>query len=237
MPRPEHSQASLSGRFTTLGKRSAQIWSKDIWLPASLKENSPRGWFFACLRIVSISITVFSETKVASRAAALSFSSLLSLGPMVAISDDDALHLLEFADRTALPSEIARLRSRSGLLLRHGRNRPIDQIEAELNAYFAGTKLSFDTPVVERGTDFERSVWRELRRIPAGETRSYRDIANALGRDNAERAVARANGANQLALVIPCHRVIASDGALSGYGGKIWRKRWLLEHERRVAAS
>lgn len=162
---------------------------------------------------------------------------LTPLGPMIAIADDDALHLLEFADRTALPTEIARLRSRSGLLLRHGRNRPIDRIAAELDRYFAGSKLSFDTPVAEHGTDFERSVWQELRRIPAGETRSYRDIARALGRDGAERAVARANGANQLALVIPCHRVIASDGALSGYGGKVWRKRWLLEHERRVAAS
>ncbi len=86
MPRPEHSLSSSTDRWKALGRRVEQIWSKEIWLPASLKENSPRGWFYASLRVISITITVFFETKVASRAAALSFSSLLSLGPLVAIA-------------------------------------------------------------------------------------------------------------------------------------------------------
>jgi AraC family transcriptional regulator, regulatory protein of adaptative response / methylated-DNA-[protein]-cysteine methyltransferase len=91
-------------------------------------------------------------------------------------------------------------------------------------------------PVAQAGSPFEAAAWAALRRIPAGETRSYGDLARALGRPTAARAVARANGANQVALVVPCHRVIGADGSLTGYGGKLWRKQWLLEHEHRASA-
>jgi AraC family transcriptional regulator of adaptative response/methylated-DNA-[protein]-cysteine methyltransferase len=155
------------------------------------------------------------------------------LGPMVVIADENALHLLEFTDRERLQGQLDRLRSRTGSLVRPGSTPPIEAIRRELSDYFAGSRRAFDTATAPRGTDFEQSVWRELRRIPFGETRSYREVAAALGRRNGTRAVGRANGANPLAILIPCHRVLASDGSLCGYGGGLWRKRWLLEHERR----
>jgi methylated-DNA-[protein]-cysteine S-methyltransferase len=104
-----------------------------------------------------------------------------------------------------------------------------------LRAYFAGDLTAIDgLPVAAEGTDFQRSVWRSLRDIPAGETRSYADIARSIGRPRAVRAVGLANGANPVALVVPCHRVIGANGTLTGYGGGLERKRWLLEHEERA---
>lgn len=93
----------------------------------------------------------------------------------------------------------------------------------------------FETPLVLHGSPFSRDVWQELLRIPAGQTRSYSDVARAIGRPDAVRAVARANGANQIALVIPCHRVLGADGALTGYGGGLWRKQRLIEVERQYS--
>ena len=90
----------------------------------------------------------------------------------------------------------------------------------------------FETPLALHGTPFTRDVWRELLKIPAGDIRSYSDVAKALGRPEAVRAVARANGANQIAVVIPCHRVMGADGSLMGYGGGLWRKQKLIELER-----
>ena len=98
--------------------------------------------------------------------------------------------------------------------------------------FFAGESAHFNTPLALHGSEFTTAVWRALREIPAGETRSYGALAQALGRPSAVRAVAQANGANQIALVIPCHRVIGADGSLTGYGGGLWRKQRLLEIER-----
>jgi AraC family transcriptional regulator of adaptative response/methylated-DNA-[protein]-cysteine methyltransferase len=95
--------------------------------------------------------------------------------------------------------------------------------------------MSFSIPVVQRGTAFEATVWSALQQVPPGETRSYGELARSLGRPEAARAVARANGTNQVAIIVPCHRIIGADGSLTGYGGKLWRKQWLLEHERRAA--
>jgi methylated-DNA-[protein]-cysteine S-methyltransferase len=104
-----------------------------------------------------------------------------------------------------------------------------------LRAYFAGDLAAIDDlPVAAEGTEFQRTVWRALRDIPSGETCSYADIARRIGRPRAVRAVGLANGANPVALVVPCHRVIGASGALTGYGGGLDRKRWLLEHERRA---
>jgi AraC family transcriptional regulator of adaptative response/methylated-DNA-[protein]-cysteine methyltransferase len=113
----------------------------------------------------------------------------------------------------------------------------LDVLARQVGDYFAGRSASFDIPVVQKGTPFEAIVWDALRQIPAGRTRSYGEIARSLGRPEAPRAVARANGANQVAIIVPCHRVIGADGSLTGYGGKIWRKQWLLEHERRIAST
>jgi AraC family transcriptional regulator of adaptative response/methylated-DNA-[protein]-cysteine methyltransferase len=159
------------------------------------------------------------------------------IGSMLAVADAHGLHLLEFFDRTALPTELKRLREASRSTITFGRTPVIDRIEAELGEYFAGTRTVFETPLSRHGSAFTKAVWDELVAIPPGTTRSYSDIAVAAGRHTAVRAVARANGANQIAIVIPCHRVIGADGSLTGYGGGLWRKDWLLRHERKVVAS
>lgn len=154
------------------------------------------------------------------------------LGTMIAVCDTHHLHLLEFMDRKALPRELQHLAKASPDGLGCSRRAPHDQIEDELAAYFAGRDVPFRTPLALHGGPFAREVWRALQDIPRGETRSYGEIAKAIGRPSASRAVARANGQNQIALVIPCHRVIGADGALTGYGGGLHRKRALLDLER-----
>ncbi|MBB3770737.1 AraC family transcriptional regulator of adaptative response/methylated-DNA-[protein]-cysteine methyltransferase [Angulomicrobium tetraedrale] len=153
------------------------------------------------------------------------------LGDMIAISSPSHLHLLEFVERRALPTEIARLRQRAKGDLGIGPSAATERIRAELGAFFAGRSAVFETPLALDGSAFTRAVWAELRQIPPGATVSYSEIARRLGQPAAIRAVARANGANQLALVIPCHRVIGADGSLTGYGGGLWRKQRLLEIE------
>jgi AraC family transcriptional regulator of adaptative response/methylated-DNA-[protein]-cysteine methyltransferase len=155
------------------------------------------------------------------------------LGATLALADREGLHLLEFADRRGLENEIGRVRERLKCAIVPGNNSILEVIAQELAAYFAGTSLTFSVPLVLGGSVFERSVWEMLRRIQPGETWSYAELALRLGRASATRAVGRANGRNNLALVIPCHRVIRADGSLCGYGGGIWRKQWLLDHERR----
>tara|TARA_R110002020_G_scaffold189446_10_gene388546 strand:- start:24519 stop:25607 length:1089 start_codon:yes stop_codon:yes gene_type:complete len=158
------------------------------------------------------------------------------LGAMIALCDESHLHLLEFADRKALPAELRRMhqifKGRIGI----GRQRHVmDLLEAELDGYFRGRRSSFSVPMVLHGNDFTKAVWRALVEIPAGQTRSYSMIANQIGQRSAVRAVARANGANQIALLVPCHRVLGADGSLTGYGGGLWRKQKLIEIERQYA--
>jgi AraC family transcriptional regulator of adaptative response/methylated-DNA-[protein]-cysteine methyltransferase len=155
------------------------------------------------------------------------------IGDMVAVTDDAALHLFEFHDRTALPTEMRRIESRCGAVV-EGRTAASDALSRELSEYFAGTRTRFDMRIVQRGSAFTAQVWAALCEIPCGETRNYGQIADRIGRPSAVRAVARANGANQVAILVPCHRVIGADGTLVGYGGKLWRKQWLLDHERRL---
>lgn len=159
------------------------------------------------------------------------------IGPMIAVSDARHLYLLEFIERRILVKELNRLRSLARGDLGLGRYQPTDQVEAELGAYFSGKSARFDVQLAMHGSDFTLSVWNTLRQIPAGETRSYSDIARAIGRPSAVRAVARANGANPIALVVPCHRVIGMDGSLTGYGGGLWRKQKLIELERQFASG
>ena len=106
----------------------------------------------------------------------------------------------------------------------------------QLDAYFAGRLTRFDLPLHLHGTDFQRKVWNALLTIPFGRTTSYGALAKALGKPGAMRAVGLANGRNPISIIVPCHRVIGSDGSLTGYGGGIERKRWLLAHEQEVAA-
>ena len=151
---------------------------------------------------------------------------------MIAVSCKSKLHLLEFFQRKALPKELARLDRYAKGRLGLGRTDPGEQIKEELTAFFDGKCARFQTPLAYHGSDFSAAVWDALQEIPAGQTRSYAQLAQQIGRPSATRAVARANGANQIALVVPCHRVIGTDGSLTGYGGGLWRKQKLLEIER-----
>jgi len=175
----------------------------------------------------------------ASSAARALFAAWLDtpLGPMVAVGDEDALHLLEYTDRPGLERQIERLRARARAGIVPGRTGPIELIEVELAAYFAGSSMRFATPPARGGSPFQNAVWDALLAIPPGQTRSYAEIARAIGRPEAVRAVARANGANPFAIVVPCHRVVGADGALCGYGGGLPRKLWLLDHERRWTSA
>jgi AraC family transcriptional regulator, regulatory protein of adaptative response / methylated-DNA-[protein]-cysteine methyltransferase len=157
---------------------------------------------------------------------------LTPLGPMIAGATDDGLCLLEFSDRRMLETQLQRLAKLLPGPLAPGRHPMLERIEDELQHYFAGTLQDFTMPLVVPGSEFQRHAWTALRAIPYGETRSYAQQAAAIGRPEAVRAVARANGDNRIAIVIPCHRVVGADGKLTGYGGGLWRKRWLLELER-----
>lgn len=156
------------------------------------------------------------------------------IGTMLAVADEAGLRLLEFASRPALPDELARLERRLGPI-GFGATAVVDGLRTQLAAYFAGERVRFDIPVAQPGTAFQASVWAALERIPAGETRTYGELARSLDRPEAVRAVAGANGANTIAILVPCHRLIGADGSLVGYGGGLPRKRWLIAHERRFA--
>lgn len=155
------------------------------------------------------------------------------LGPMIAIADEKYLYLLEFVDRRGLEREVERLRQKTKSAVIPGATHVIHLIEAELKAYFNGDLKKFKTPLFFLGSPFQKQVWDELIKIPYGETRCYSDIAKAIGRQSAHRATASANGANQLAIIVPCHRVINISGDVGGYGGGLARKQWLINHEKR----
>jgi len=154
------------------------------------------------------------------------------LGRMIAMGDEKALYLLDFVDRRTLEREIDLLRKKWKVAIIPGETDILKSIQTEVKNYFEGKSFEFKTPMQTIGSLFQKKVWEELKKIPVGETRSYLDIAKAIGLPTAYRAVANANGANKLGIIIPCHRVINHDGELGGYGGGIARKKWLLEHER-----
>ena len=156
------------------------------------------------------------------------------LGPMIAVADEKALYLLEFADRRGLEREVKRLRKREKVGIIPGSTAILKQITQEIKQYFLGKSMDFKTPMHLLGTDFQKTVWKALMEIPGGQTRAYADIAKNINAPKSYRAVARANGTNQLAIIIPCHRVINSNGELGGYGGGISRKQWLLDHEKKM---
>jgi AraC family transcriptional regulator, regulatory protein of adaptative response / methylated-DNA-[protein]-cysteine methyltransferase len=156
---------------------------------------------------------------------------LTPLGPMLMGTREAGVVLLEFTDRRMLGTQLQRLAQRLKCVFVPGATPVGRELEAELSAYFAGELQSFSAPLVPAGTEFQQAAWRVLSSIPYGETRSYAEQARMLGRPTAVRAVARANGDNPIAIVVPCHRVIGADGKLTGYGGGLWRKRWLLHHE------
>lgn len=153
------------------------------------------------------------------------------LGPMFVCATENGICLLEFTDRRMLETEFADLQKRLNAVILAGENEHTKQLKQELDEYFKGNRTKFDVPLETPGTEFQNEVWAALHEIPSGETRSYQEQADTIGNPKAVRAVARANGMNRIAIVIPCHRVIGKDGSLTGYAGGLERKRWLLEHE------
>lgn len=153
------------------------------------------------------------------------------MGPMVACGTDTAVCLLEFADRRMLPTQVKRVQRLFSCKFLPSTNPVLDLLARELEEYFSGRRREFTVPLNTDGTAFQQTVWKFLRSIPYGQTVSYRDVAEAIGLPKAVRAVANANGDNRICIIVPCHRVIGSDGSLTGYGGGLWRKKRLLELE------
>jgi AraC family transcriptional regulator of adaptative response/methylated-DNA-[protein]-cysteine methyltransferase len=159
------------------------------------------------------------------------------LGPLLVGATEEGLCLLEFTDRRAIEAQLTTLRERMKTCIVPGNNQYTRQAKDELARYFDGKLTVFETPLIFPGSPFQRAVWEQLLRIPYGQTRSYEDVAVALGAAGAQRAVGRANGQNRIAIVIPCHRVVNKGGQLGGYGGGLWRKQFLLDLERRVKSG
>jgi len=152
--------------------------------------------------------------------------------PMTACASSQGVCLLEFTDNQRIIRELKDLVKHLDAAILPETNPHLDQLRAELDAYFAGQLKSFTVPLHTPGTAFQQAAWHMLRQIPYGETRSYKQQAKAIGNPRAIRAVAAANGQNRVSIVIPCHRVIGSDGSLTGYGGGLDRKKWLLDFEK-----
>jgi methylated-DNA-[protein]-cysteine S-methyltransferase len=144
------------------------------------------------------------------------------VGPLQLYAEDGQLVWLRFPGRRGPDGAEAAVTARDEVLVR---------TSAQLGEYFAGTRQAFDVPLAPPGTAFQAQVWRALRKIPFGDTRSYGQLARAIRRPSASRAVGAANGSNPISIIVPCHRVIGASGALTGYGGGLEMKRWLLAHE------
>lgn len=168
--------------------------------------------------------------KVATRPLNASFIST-PIGRMLCLTDDEYLYLLEFEDRRGLEREIEALRTKYNFRIIYGQTAINQQVEKQLNEYFRGERTEFALPLSYDGSPFQKEVWKILTTIPYGETMSYQQIAELLGDRRKVRAVGRANGSNKIAIVIPCHRVIGSNGNLTGYAGGLERKQYLLDLE------
>lgn len=153
------------------------------------------------------------------------------LGPMLAGATDEGICLAEFTDRRMLPTQLRTLERRLGRRIVAGRHPNLDRLRTQFDEYFAGSRRTFDLPLVAPGSAFQECTWAVLRDLPAGTTVSYEELAARVGRPRVQRAVGTTNGANRIAVVIPCHRVVRKSGETGNYGGGRWRKEWLLAHE------
>jgi O-6-methylguanine DNA methyltransferase len=152
------------------------------------------------------------------------------LGTMTALAEPDGIFALDFSDSINLKTVIRTLKSSPETQM----DENLIQVKKEIDEYFSGLRPVFTVRLCLKGTDFQKKVWTELMKIPFGRTRTYIQQAMALKDIKAIRAVASANGKNKIAVIVPCHRVIGSDGSLTGYAGGLWRKKWLLEFESSV---
>ena len=154
------------------------------------------------------------------------------LGEMVAIADDQHLYCVAFSDQSQLEKRIAAGVKKLGLTMSDRSSFVLQQLRKELAQYFAGDRTTFSVSTVGVGTVFQQAAWKALTTIPYGKTVNYSQQAAVMGMPAAVRAVANANAANMCAILVPCHRVIKKDGAVCGYNGGVWRKQWLLKHEK-----
>ncbi|MBB2147674.1 bifunctional transcriptional activator/DNA repair enzyme AdaA [Pedobacter gandavensis] len=154
------------------------------------------------------------------------------LGTMFACATAAGICLLEFSDRKMLETEFKALAKQLNAVILQGENKHFDVLREQLAEYFAGKRTSFTVAIHSPGTDFQQAVWKNLQGIPYGETSTYLQQAQKLEKPGAIRAVGNANGMNRISILIPCHRVIGTDGKLTGYGGGLWRKKWLLDLEK-----
>lgn len=156
------------------------------------------------------------------------------LGEMIACAVDQGICLLEFTDRKNMEKQFKSLSKSLNAEIVEKEHLHFKQLEEELTEYFDGKRGHFEVPLFTTGTEFQEKVWQLLREIPIGETRTYKQQSEFLGNPKAIRAVGTANGINKIAILIPCHRVIGSNGELVGYAGGIWRKQKLLELEKAI---
>ena len=159
------------------------------------------------------------------------------LGTMLVCATIQGICLLEFADRKMLETELKSIAKLLNATIIQGNNKHFDRLKLELIEYFNGKRKTFSVPLHTLGSDFQNKVWNALQQIAYGQTKSYKDQAIAIGSPESVRAVANANGMNRISILIPCHRVIGSDGQLTGYGGGLLRKKYLLELEEKSSSN
>ena len=220
--------AYVRARRMEIAKKKIQEGSTIIEAQLEVGYNSSSGFREAFAKIMGASPTSSEKYNHVLTSSWLD----TPLGPMLAIADEKFLYLLEFVGRRGLKKEVEKLKNYTKAVILPGNTEIIESIEKEIAAYFAGTLKSFKTPLYIVGSPFQKIVWNELLEIPYGETRSYQEQSIAIEKPTACRAVANANGTNQFAIVIPCHRIIHNDGTVGGYGGGAALKSWLLEHEK-----
>ena len=153
------------------------------------------------------------------------------LGEMIACATEQGICLLEFNDRKLLDKEFHDIQKLLNATIIPGANQHLEQVQKEINEYFNGERKTFSVPLDTPGTDFQKKVWKELLKIPYGETITYKQQAILMGKPKSTRPIANANGHNRIAIIIPCHRVIGVNGDMTGYGAGIVRKKWLIEFE------
>ncbi len=155
------------------------------------------------------------------------------IGEMLAIANEGGIYLLEFTQHPHIEKKVERLLKQLKSKVISGRNSVLDRLEMQLSSYFDGQLIQFKIPIIFTGTPFQHFAWDALKEIPYAQTKSYAEQAESVGNPSAYRAIANANGANRLAIIVPCHRVINSNGCLGGYGGGVEKKQWLLDHEKK----
>ncbi|PID82554.1 MAG: hypothetical protein CSB16_00255 [Clostridiales bacterium] len=159
------------------------------------------------------------------------------LGPMLSVSSEKYVYFCEFEDTPRREDKLLELKRLLDADIVEGENSINKKLREQMELYFSGSLFRFTIPIKLIGTDFQKKVWKELVDIAYGETISYKELASRVGNKKAYRAVGNANGANIIPIIVPCHRVINSNGNIGGFSAGVYRKKWLLEHERKIKRS